>query len=758
MQQDESRQDSISSDDANHGINESIDESANNSIDESIQVSSEEVTEPVRDELLTCLLQMTRLKDSPCSETTLIAGLPLVDQLLTPELFVRAATRAGLEAKVVKRDLLEIASIVLPVVLLLDGNKAVVLKALDEPQNKAIIIETVIADNTETGDDAELEVSLSELKERYSGYSIYVKSETRFEDVKELLSKKKGDHWFWSVMKSSWRIYRDVLFASLFINLFAIATPLFVMNVYDRVVPNQAIETLWVLAIGVFIVYLFDIVLKGLRGYFIEVAGKKSDIILSGFLFERVLGARFDQRPSSVGSFASQFREFDSVRNFYTSSSIAALVDIPFVFLFLLVIYYVGGPLVWVPIVALPIILLYGWLMQKPIKNAIEQTFVASAQKNSTLIESLVGLESVKVMGAEGYLQRLWENSVGHVAHWGQRMRILSLSVSLFSGFVQQVANVVIVIVGVYLIAERELTMGALIASVMLAGRALGPISQIATLLVNYDQTKTALTALDDIVSKTQERNPEKPFVKRPSFKGAIHFDKVNFNYPDEKQAALENISFTINPGEKVAVIGRIGSGKTTIHKLLLGLYQPTDGGILFDGIDSQQIDPSDLRAHMGYVPQDVILFAGSIKSNIVYGAPSTSDADVIKVAEVAGVKEFVDKHPLGFDRAVGERGQALSGGQRQSIGVARALLGEPSMYLFDEPTSGMDNSTESLVKKNLSGALKNSTLILVTHKMSLLTLVDRVIVMDGGRLIADGQKESVLDALKKGQLRVNQP
>lgn len=704
------------------------------------------------DELLVCLLQMTRLKDSPCSETTLLAGLPLVDQRLTPELFVRAAARAALEAKVVKRDLADISSIVLPVVLLLEDNKAIVVKHVDKLEDQVIIIEATAEGDTES------EVSFTELNGSYSGFCIYVKSEMRFDSVEDSIPKKKVDHWFWSVMKSSWRIYRDVLFASFFINLFAIATPLFVMNVYDRVVPNQAIETLWVLAIGVFVVYLFDIILKGLRGYFIEVAGKKSDIILSGFLYERVLGARYDERPSSIGSFASQFREFDSVRNFYTSSSIAALVDIPFIFLFLLVIYYVGGPLVWVPIIAIPITLTYSLLMQKPIKNAIEQTFVASAQKNSVLIESLVGLESVKVLGAEGFLQRLWERSVGHIAHWGQRMRMLSLSVTLFSGFVQQFANVIIVIVGVYLIAERELTMGALIASVMLAGRALGPIAQIATLLVNYDQTKTALSALDDIVAKTQERSPEAPFVKRPSFEGAIHFNKVTFNYPEEKQAALDTVSFSIKPGEKVAIIGRIGSGKTTIQKLLLGLYQPTQGSILFDGIDSQQIDPADLRAHIGHVPQDIILFAGSVKSNIVYGAPNTEDADVINVAEMAGVKEFVDRHPLGFDRPVGERGQALSGGQRQSIGIARALLGKPSMCLMDEPTSGMDNSTESLIKQNLSTALKDSTVVLVTHKTSLLSLVDRVIVLDGGKLIADGQKESVLDALKKGQLRVAQP
>lgn len=703
-----------------------------------------------RDSLLACLLIMTRLKDAPCSETSLIAGLPLIDQRLSPELFVRAASRAGLEAKVVERKLDEISSIVLPVVLLLESNRALVLREIDNANQTASIVDA------ESGD--EKQIPLAKLNQQYTGYAIYVKAEERFEQAQDLKARQQKEHWFWAVMKSSWRIYRDVLLASFFINLFAIATPLFVMNVYDRVVPNQAIETLWVLAIGVIVVYVFDLILKGLRGYFIEVAGKKSDILLSSFLFERVLGSRFSERPNSVGSFVSQFREFDTVRNFYTSSTIAALVDIPFITLFLLIIFYVGGPLVWVPIIALPIILVYGLLMQKPIKNAVEQTFVSSAQKNATLVESLVGLETVKVLGAEGSLQRLWEKSVGHMAYWSQRVRILSLSVGLFSGLVQQLASVILIIVGVYLIAERELTMGALIASFMLAGRAMAPIAQVANLLVSYDQTKTALSALDDIVAKTQERNPEKPFIKRPSFEGGIQFNKVTFSYPDESQPALDNVSFKIEPGEKVAIIGRIGSGKSTIQKLLLGLYQSEQGGVLFDGIDSRQIDPADLRRHIGHVPQDVILFAGSVKSNIVYGAPHVEDAEIIRVANYSGVKEFVDRHPLGFDRQVGERGQALSGGQRQSIGIARALLDSPSMCLLDEPTNGMDNSTESLVKDNLLTTLKDKTVILVTHKTSLLSLVDRVIVLDNGKLIADGPKEPVLDALKKGQLRVAQP
>lgn len=660
---------------------------------------------------------------------------------------MRAAARAGLDAKVVERRLDTIPDLVLPVVLLLDQDEAVILQAFDASTQRAKIIDAIT--------HKESDVLFSELSKRYSGYAIYVKAEERFDSQAGIQQQTQSEHWFWSVIGSSWRIYRDVLVASFFINLFAIATPLFVMNVYDRVVPNQAIETLWVLAIGVAVVYLFDLLLKGLRAYFIEMAGKKSDILLSAFLFERVMGARYCEKTTSIGAFVSQFREFDTLRNFYTTSSIVALVDIPFILLFLLMIFYVGGALVWVPLLALPFILIYGLVMQRPIKQAVEQTFVSSAQKNATLVESLVALETVKALGAEGYLQRTWERAVGHLARWGQRVRLLSASVNVFSTFVVQLAGVVLIIVGVYLIAQRDLTMGALIASFMLGSRAMGPIAQVASLLVSYDQTKTALGALDNIIAKTQERNPDKPFVKRPSFEGGIQFNKVTFFYPGERKPALENVSFTIKSGEKVAIIGRIGSGKSTVQKLLLDLYQPSGGSVLIDGIDNQQIDPADLRRHVGYVPQDIVLFSGSIKDNIVYGTSHVTDETVIRVAHTSAVKYFVDRHPLGFDRQVGERGEALSGGQRQCIGLARAMLHNPSIFLMDEPTSGMDSSTESIVKNNLVTLLKDRTLILVTHKTSLLSLVDRIIVLDNGKIIADGQKEAVLDALKKGQLRM---
>ncbi len=643
------------------------------------------------DDLLEALLAIAGHYSLPCSATAVTAGLPLVEGKLTPELFIRAASSIHLNAAVKQKKIIDIAEVILPVVLLLDGNRAITLYKMDYENQKAFVA---------TAKRAPAWVSISSLSSHHTGYVILLKPKERFDPAVSALAKEtiKGRHWFWSVIFSSKRIYRDVLVAAFFINIFALANPLFVMNVYDRVVPNNAMETLWVLAIGVLLAYLFDFILRVLRGYFIEVAGKKADILLSAYLFEKVLGAKFSHRPSSTGAFVSQLREFDTVRQFFTATAITTIIDLPFLIIFLLMIYYIGGALVAVPLLALPVILLATLIMQRPIKRAVDQTFVSAAQKNATLVETMVGLETVKILRAESYLQKKWEQAVGHLAKWSQRTRLLSLGVTSIAALVQQVAAVILVIVGVYLIADKALTMGALIACVILSGRALAPISQVANLLVNYDQTKTALASLDAIANKEQERDPAKPFVSRSSFKGGIKFNKVSFHYPSEKQNAIEDVSFSINPGEKVALIGRIGSGKSTLQKLILGLHQPSVGSLLIDDIDLLQIDPAELRESINYVPQQVVLFSGSIKENIAYGKMPVSDALIVRSSELSGVDRFVNSHPLGLDRQVGERGESLSGGQRQSIAIARALLKPGAIMLLDEPTNGMDNSSESIV------------------------------------------------------------
>ncbi|MDO6423049.1 type I secretion system permease/ATPase [Saccharophagus degradans] len=701
-----------------------------------------------KDPLLLSLMAIARYEHVPCSDTMLVSGLPLHEGRLTPELLVRAASRIDMKASVVERTIDQISNLVLPAILILKDNQALVL--LDIVDNNSV------AQVYCPEQDVEQEISIPDLLQQYTGLAIYIKPETQYEARALHDIAPKRAHWFWGTLSHSWRIYRDVLVASFLINLFALANPLFVMNVYDRVVPNNAIETLWVLALGVSVVYIFDYILKTLRVHFIEVAGKKSDVLLSAYIFERVLGAKYDQHPPSVGAFTGQLRDFDSVRNFITATSVTAFVDLPFTVLFLVVIGYLGGPIVWIPIVIIPLIIVFSLVVQAMLNKAVANTFVASAQKNATMVEAITNLSLVKVLNAEGKILRNLEKAVGLLAYWGVKTRVLSNSATGFAGFMQQMASVLVVIVGVYLISAGELTMGGLIACVLLTTRSLMPLAQVAGLLVQFQQSKMALTSLEEIVNRQQERPNDRHFIKRIKLQGNVEFKAVNFVYPGDDQPTLKDVSFSLKEGEKVALIGRLGSGKSTMNNLIAGLYQPTSGAILIDGIDIKQIDPAELRANLGYVPQDSSLFYGSIKENIAYRDVYVDDQEIIRVAEVAGVSAFSNLHPHGLARMIGERGDNLSGGQRQAISIARGLVNSPALVLLDEPTSAMDNASEAKLMENLKEELADKTVIMVTHKTSLLRLVDRVIVMDGGRIVADGPKDTVLEALKKGQVRVS--
>ncbi|NOR69413.1 MAG: type I secretion system permease/ATPase [Methylomarinum sp.] len=699
------------------------------------------------DSLLLALLSICKILHTPHSSESLTAGLPLVDNKLTPALFVRAAKRAGFSTRLIKRPLDKISSLVLPAVLLLKDNKTCVLIAKNNEQYTIVLPET---------DSGEKTVSLEDLEQEYIGSAFFIQVNHTFDERTADSATPKIKHWFWDVIFKSWPIYLEVLVASLLINIFALASPLFVMNVYDRVVPNHALETLWVLAIGVSIVYIFDFIMKLLRAYFIDAAGKRSDIILSSTIFEKVLGIKMESRPASVGAFANNLHEFESFRDFLTSATLTTLIDLPFLFIFLAVIYMLGGNLALIPLFVLPLAILGGIAVQKPLKNTINELFKFSAQKGATLIESLTNLDSIKSSGAEGQMQRQWEQNIGQIARLGLKSRFFSSIAVNLTAFLQQMASVAVVIFGVYKISEGDLTMGGLIACTILTGRALAPVSQVASLLTRYHQARASLDSLNRLMTLPVEREPGKKFLHRPVFKGSIEFKNISFSYPDQPIKALDNVSFKINAGERVGFIGRIGSGKSTIEKLMMSLYEAQEGSILIDGTDIRQIDPSDLRRQIGYVPQDISLMFGSVKDNITLGARFADDASILHAAEVAGVTNFVNKHPAGFDLPVGERGGALSGGQRQSVAVAKALLLSPPIYIMDEPSNSMDNSTEEAFKQRFSSQLNTETLILVTHRSSLLTLVDRLIVMDGSKVVADGSKAKVLDALKQGQIKVS--
>jgi ATP-binding cassette subfamily C protein LapB len=659
-------------------------------------------------------------------------------------LFPRAASRAGLASRVVKRALCDVSPLTLPAVLLLANGRACVVTARTEDQWTAI--------QPDSG-AGEVILTAAELEKEFTGYVIFSRPEFKFDARAEEDAIPRPHHWFWGVLQHAWPLYSEVLLASLLINIFALVTPLFVMNVYDRVVPNQAFETLWVLAIGVILVALFDLVMKGLRGYFLDVAGKQVDTMLSATIFEKVLGLRAAARPKSVGSLANSLHEFDMFRDFITSATITTLIDLPFVILFLLIVLWLGGWVVMVPLLAIPLMIGTGLLLQRPLESLIRQSLRVASQKQAMLIETLTGIETVKSIGAEGPMQRKWEQIIGESSQTAIRSKLLAASIINLTVFIQQLAYVVVVIAGVYLIANHALSVGGLIACTLLTSRILAPFAQIAGLITRYFQTLQALRGIDNIMSQPVERPAGKSFVHRPNFRGEIEFRNLTFAYPGQDVPALQNVSFKISAGERVGIIGRIGSGKTTIEKLLLGLYQPNEGSVWIDGIDLQQIDPANLRRNIGHVPQDVTLFFGTVKDNIVLGAPYVDDAAMLRAADISGVSEFVSRHPKGFDLQVGERGEGLSGGQRQSIAIARALLLDPPIVMMDEPSNSLDNRSEEAFKSRLLPHLRDCTLVLVTHRASLLSLVNRLIVMDNGRIIADGPKEQVLEALSGGRV-----
>jgi len=706
------------------------------------------------DPLLECVVIFAKLHNRPISIEALIAGLPVEPGTDGPELFSidspkglfsRVAIRAGFASRLIHRDLNKLSRLLLPCILVLKNGNACILEEIDRPNRRAKVIFPEVGDGEEW-------LGLERLSEEYLGYAFLLKKELQPSSVDASSASRQTGHWFWGTLAKSKDIFASVLLSSILINLFILATPMFTMNVYDKVVPNDAIATLWVLAIGIVIVYLFDTLLRFVRSYLLEIAGKKSDIIMSSLLFSQVLNLKMTQWPASIGGFASQLREFESIRNFFTASTIATLVDLPFAVIFLLVIYYIGGPMIAVPLVVIGLLLLYSFILIKPLKNSVESTFEATARKNAHLIETLHNIKTVKALGAANYSQWVWEESSGTIANRSMRARMLSSSITVVINLLVQLNNIALIVFGMYRIADLELSLGGLIAIVMLSSRAVGPMGQIAALITSFAQTKTAFQSLDELMQKPVERPEGKAYVHRPGLKGSIQFRDLDFSYPEAPKKALSGINIKINAGEHVGIIGKVGSGKTTLIKLIMGLYQGDSGSIFIDDIDISQLDPAELRKNIGYLSQDIELLRGSIRENIAYKDLHVNDDQLLKAAKICGVDTFVNQLPLGFDTQVGEAGGLLSGGQRQAIALGRAVLMDEPVLILDEPTNSFDNTTESIVKKNLYQYSRDRTLLLVTHKAPMLDLVERLIVMDQGRIIMDGPRDEVLKSLKGEQ------
>jgi ATP-binding cassette subfamily C protein LapB len=699
------------------------------------------------DALLECLVFLTSHFGHAKTAQAITAGLAYDDRNMGPELFCEAAEKIGLKAQVVKRPKVgAIPGAVLPAVLVLENNHALVL--IDVNGDKASVFVP------ETG--ALRDLSVKGLEKDYAGFAIFIHPKAEFNDPAAAAEKDTvSGHWFWSLVRENRSIYTSALLGAVFINLFALASPIFIMNVYDRVIPNNAIETGWALGIGALAVFVFDFILRTLRAYLIDLAGRRIDVIAARRIYDQVLNMRLAARPRSSGIFANMLREFDSVRDFFTSASVTVLVDLPFSIFFLFVVYKLGGGLALIVVAIMAVVIAAGAAIQWKLKANVRNAMRTAEMKHGLLVETIHGLETVKAVSADGRFRARYTEYAGQNAAHGAESRFWSgLGVNI-AAFFQQSASVLIVLAGMYMVQEQDMKVGELIATVIIAGRALAPIGGIANLMTRYHQAGSSLKTLDTVMSHPVERPPEKRFLHRPDLKGKITFEKVAFSYPNVKRKVLENVSFSINPGERVGIIGRIGSGKSTIARLIMNLYEPDEGTIYADETDYRQIDPADLRRRIAYIAQDVVLFAGTVRDNITASVPHATEEAILEAAKISGVHEFISRHPMGYDAPVGEGGLGLSGGQRQAVALARAMLLDPNVLVCDEPTNAMDVQAEEGFKSYIQDQIKGRTLILITHKTAMLPLVDRLILMDLGRVIMDGPRDKVIEALQAGKIGV---
>lgn len=701
------------------------------------------------DSLASSLSFLAKQQGRLYSPQALVANLPIKSGGLDLNNFTEAAARAGFYAEVHEETLEGISEHVLPVILVLQDGEALVLTRRHQDQFELIHPEA---------DQSPVYESHDSLASRYSGKVIYLKDifmdeGNQIRKYVDAISGKAG--WFKRVLMRYKGIYLNVAIASLVINLLGIVSSLYVMNVYDRVIPNQAEATLLALTLGVAIAYLFDFILKGLRAYFIDVAGKKSDVILSSVIFSAVMNVRLGNRPGSSGSFANVIREFDSVRDFFTSTTLTAFVDIPFILIYIAIIFMIGGAIGYVVLAAAIMILLLNILLQIPLKRLVNEAQQEGAYKHSLLIESLSGLEQVKALRAQGVMRAKWEKVTGVLAINGMHTKLWTSIAQNTTSFIQQLTTTSLVFWGCFEVFEGNLSMGGLIACVILVGRAVAPLGQATNLASRYQSMRLSLQNVDEFMVRENESNIDKSLLSRPILRGGFEFKAVSFAYPEQTHKALDGVSLKVEPGEKVAFLGKNGSGKSTLLRLLMDYYAADDGRVLIDNVDIRQIDVADLRNNIAYVAQNANLFVGSIRDNVLLSNPALNDETFTQLLHDTNLISLVQGQEQGLDLQVGELGNRLSGGQRQMVALAAALANEGNLVLMDEPTSALDKGMELYFIARMKERLKDKTLILSTHQPSLLELVDRIVILDDGKIVADGPKAQVLKQLAENQATV---
>jgi len=711
------------------------------------------------DPLVEAMLWLCQHHGVERSRDSLLNGRSL-QQALTANQAVSILKAAGFNATVVRRPPGKILTLLFPVVLLLkNGDACIVTRRIrGRSRSEGTQYEVIMPG----ADDQALLATEDELLPEYSGYALLASPTQGARHALPKSSREDEPHWLWHNVRRYMPYYRASMLAALLSNVLMLMTGLFTSVVYDKVIPNNAMTTLWSLAIGAFLAIAFDLASKQLRSHLIDMAGRKSDLVLGNLIFRQALAIRLEHRPDSAGSFAHRLSQIEVVREFMTSASAATITDLPFIALFVFMTWVTAGQLALVLVVAVPLVLGMTWAIQKVLRKVMKANMSQHADLHGLLVEAVEGLEDLRAAGAQGHFLTRYEDSNAAAADSSLRARAVGALTNNMSMVLQQLVTVLMLVWGAHLIQDKVLTSGALIGAVMFATRALAPLNNVVTLATRYQGAKAALQSLDELMAKPTEHEPGKKYVSPSKVAGQLGLNEVQFAYPkgDREHAptVLKGVNLRIQPGERVAILGKIGSGKSTILRMLGGLYQPTDGFVELDGLDLRQIDMADFRRHVGFVSQEPRLFQGTLRENVLLGRAHADPQHYVEVAKLTGLDRIAAAHPMGHDMPVGQAGSLLSGGQRQLVALARCLVTQPQILLLDEPTSSMDAQAESSFIQHLKTAVGQRTLVVVTHRPALLDVVDRIVVVEGGRILADGPKAQVLAALAGHKPAAPQP
>jgi ATP-binding cassette subfamily C protein LapB len=704
------------------------------------------------DALLHSMVYLTRHHGKERSADSLLDGMPIAG-LLNPDQAVRVMRAAGYNAGLMQRDIGDIHALLLPAILLLaNGDACVLVRRLDTPRGQSPVCEIVMPGQ----EFHTCKASEAELAQEYLGFALVATPlpEQAPDARQEQALLDPNGHWLWGTLRRFVPYYRSAMLAALLSNVLMLVTGLVTSVIYDKVIPHQGFVTLWALAVGSLLALVFDLVSRQLRSHLIDTAGKKADLIIGSLLFRQTLGVRMEHRPDSAGNYAHHLAQIEVVREFFAGATLSAVSDVPFIAMYVAMTFVIGGPLGWVLVLAIPALVLMALAVQRALRRAMSANLRHQADLQGVIVEAIEGLEDLKAVGAQGRFLHRFEDATSAAAEAGLMARWMMGWTNNISGVSQQLITLVMLVWGVYLIHDGVVTGGALIGAVMYAGRAVMPVNSVVSLASRYQGARVAMLSIDKMMQQPTEREKGRAYVTGHKVTGAIGLNDLSFAYPNTGDAGvapprvLRNATIRINAGERIAILGRIGSGKSTILRLMAGLYQPSEGYVDVDGLDLRQVDPADYRMRVGFVSQEPRLFKGTLRDNVMMGRPQLDAARLAEVAKVTGLDRVVAGHPQGWELSVGEMGGLLSGGQRQLVALARCLITKPQILLMDEPTSSMDAQSEVMFLRQLKEAAGTRTLIMVTHRPAVLELVDRVIVVDGGKIVLDGPKGAVLAAL----------